>query len=161
MEDRNADNNSEVRRQISQTESSLCTTRGLPAAISLGCHASDIDRALPLAQTSMAGKTCLGTFEMAHPNPDIKWNMGAVRVSFTSATAGMLEFSGGNTGYQNPESVQTFESRFAFSDASFDGERLKLTGGPSKLYLTGDGTRFSGVDDLRPRLPFHLKLSCK
>jgi hypothetical protein len=115
------------------------------------------------AQSSMAGKTCLGSFEITNANPNNKWNMGAVRVAFTSATAGTLQFADGFPAYQHPERMQKFDTNVAFSDATFDGTRLKFSGGSSKMDLTGDGTTFSGINDPRPRLPLtgNIKMSCK
>jgi hypothetical protein len=110
----------------------------------------------------MAGKTCIGTFAVDRPSPKVKWNMGAVRLSFTTASAGMLEFAEGGDAYESPDKAQTFQVRNPFSNAVLAGNHLTLSGGASKMSLTGDGTTFTGMNDPRPKLPLtaNIRISC-
>jgi len=117
-----------------------------------------------LAQQSMAGKICVGTFTIGK-DAQGDWDLGAFKISFepSAPNKATVLSAPGKDSFDDPEHAE-FVLSSPVSDVSFAGNQLKFANARgAKFNLTGDGVSFSGMVDPRPtrRSVAEVKLRCK
>jgi hypothetical protein len=127
------------------------------------CTAVLLASTLAFSQTSMGGKTCLGTFAIANANASSEWDQGAIRVTFNTSSAGSVDAAAGIAAFREPQKVQSFNTSAPFTNAVYAGNRLTLKTERSSLDATGDGTTFTGTNDARPIRKYvaNIKMTCR
>ena len=118
-----------------------------------------------LAQQSLLGKSCLGSFD-TRKSTDGEYDLGAVRINFgsTMPLTATTEVAPGKAAFGRPDKVTKYDPPSQVTDISYANKKLAFsTTSGSKWRLTGDGISFTGQVDPRPSRPniAFVKLNCK